>query len=257
MLSHLYGEHVLILDNPYLSHLLAKISSSETEQPTLTELIRKCYVGLLQEVCCRELDSAQIDLPTRMHPVQSEAILETNMFRKEHSCVVVDLARAGMVPAQTVYENLHDILPAKNLRQDHFYAARKTNEYNEVIGVDISGSKIGGDIQDKLLMFPDPMGATGGTICHAVSYYKQQVEGTPRSIISAHLIITPEYIQNIKKHHPEVKIFALRLDRALSSKKALAAKPGEFLSEERGLNANHYIVPGAGGIGELLNNSLD
>ncbi len=39
------------------------------------------------------------------------------------------------------------------------------------------------------------------------------------------------------------------------SERALAAAPGEFADEERGLNDVQYIVPGAGGMGELLTNS--
>ena len=46
---------------------------------------------------------------------------------------------------------------AKNIRQDHFYIQRKTNERHEVIGVDVSGSKIGGD-QENACSLPDPMG---------------------------------------------------------------------------------------------------
>ena len=71
-----------------------------------------------------------------------------------------------------------------------------------------------------------------------------------------HLIVTPEYIKRIKKDHPDVKIFALRLDRGLSEDSVLASIPGHLWDKERGLTDNHYIVPGAGGVGEILNNSF-
>jgi len=67
---------------------------------------------------------------------------------------------------------------------------------------------------------------------------------------------TPEYIQKIKSLHPDCEVYTIRLDRGLSTDKALNSIPGEFPNEERGLNDNQYIVPGAGGIGELLNNSF-
>jgi hypothetical protein len=54
-----------------------------------------------------------------------------------------------------------------------------------------------------------------------------------------------------------VKIYAFRVDRGLSSPRALSALPGEFPSEERGLNDHHYIIPGAGGLGEVLNNAVE
>jgi hypothetical protein len=50
-------------------------------------------------------------------------------------------------------------------------------------------------------------------------------------------------------------VYALRLDRGLSSDRALASVPGKYWDEERGLNDTQYIVPGAGGVGELLNNA--
>ena len=43
-----------------------------------------------------------------------------------------------------------------------------------------------------------------------------------------HLIVTPEYIKRIKKDHPDVKIFALRLDRGLSEDSVLASIPGHL-----------------------------
>jgi uracil phosphoribosyltransferase len=35
----------------------------------------------------------------------------------------------------------------------------------------------------------------------------------------------------------------------------LSTVPGTFWDEERGLDERHYIVPGAGGVGEILNNA--
>ena len=35
----------------------------------------------------------------------------------------------------------------------------------------------------------------------------------------------------------------------------LATVPGSRWAEERGLTENHYIVPGGGGLGEVMNNS--
>ena len=70
-----------------------------------------------------------------------------------------------------------------------------------------------------------------------------------------HLIVTPEYLRHVCSAHPEVLVYALRLDRGLSSAAVLETVPGERWGEERGLNDHHYIVPGAGGLGELMNNS--
>ena len=71
------------------------------------------------------------------------------------------------------------------------------------------------------------------------------------------LIITPEYIRRIQSDHPDVIIYAVRLDRGLSSAEVLNSTPGSRWDEERGLTDNHYIVPGGGGFGEVLNNALE
>ena len=55
--------------------------------------------------------------------------------------------------------------------------------------------------------------------------------------------------------HPDVIIYALRLDRGLSPARVLKTEPGTHWDEERGLNNIQYIVPGAGGVGEILNNA--
>ena len=78
--------------------------------------------------------------------------------------------------------------------------------------------------------------------------------GAPTEIVCLHLIITPEFIARVTADHPDVHIYALRLDRGLSSDEALAAKPGS-VDGECGINEVQYIVPGAGGLGEIINNS--
>lgn len=250
-IDHNYGENVHLLNNPHLLHLLSILSQDQCTQPTFTTLVRKSYQLLLDELINLYLVRAQRSITTRM-----QAPLNGELLDLKQKVVSVDLARAGMVPSQEIYEHLNYLLPFENLRQDHFYAARVVNDQGHVIGTDISGSKIGGPVENATVIFPDPMGATGGTIVEAVNHYKNNVEGRAKNFIALHLIVTPEYIQRIKKDVPEVKIIAGRLDRGLSSKKALSSPPGTYPEEERGLNESQYIVPGAGGIGELLNQSF-
>ena len=136
--------------------------------------------------------------------------------------------------------------------------ARVTDESGAVTGVSVSGSKIGGDIKDSILLLPDPMGATGGSMSHAISMYKELASssGAPAKIITANLVVTPEYVQKITADHPDVLIYGLRLDRGLSASDVLSNSLGENIDAEIGLNELQYIVPGAGGVGEILNNSF-
>ena len=70
-----------------------------------------------------------------------------------------------------------------------------------------------------------------------------------------HLIVTPEYLKNVLEAHPDTSIYALRLDRGLSPPEIFSTVPGTRWAEERGLDEHQYIVPGAGGVGEILNNA--
>ena len=150
---------------------------------------------------------------------------------------------------------MNEILDPSVVRQDHLFMSRQTNELGEVIGATWHDAKIGRDVADRYVLFPDPMGATGSSLVSALTYYKTALEGRPAKCIAMHLIITPEYIQRVHSVHPDTIIYALRLDRGLSQPNALKNEPGTHIHEERGLNETHYIVPGAGGVGEILNNA--
>lgn len=255
-IDHKYGENIHILKDPYLITLVEKISKKTTLQPMLTEYIKKAYAHLFSQIVSHSFSREHITSLTRMSEFHTEGCYSGEILDQKTKVVTVDLARAGMVPSQLIYDELNYILDPSNIRQDHFYAARMTNTKNEVIGVDISGSKIGGDIENTYVIFPDPMGATGGTISEAISHYKKQVKGNAVKYITAHLMITPEYIKKIKADHPDCEVYSIRLDRGLSTTNALNNIPGSFPEEERGLNDQQYIIPGAGGVGELLNNSF-
>lgn len=251
-----YPPGIHILDSNIGSTLLEKIAHPDTTQPIFTQLIKKAYEHLFDSVLNTCFPTIPKNTRSRMAEFHSEGNYTTNVIDPNLNVVCVDLARAGMIPSQLFFEQLHNILPAQNLRQDHIYAARKVNKKNEVIGIDISGSKIGGGIENSFVLIPDPMGATGGTICETINIYKEKVAGTASKFITAHLIITPEFIKKINTTHPDVEIFALRLDRGLSDPTILESVPGTAWDMEVGLNANQYIVPGAGGVGEILNNSF-
>jgi uracil phosphoribosyltransferase len=169
--------------------------------------------------------------------------------------VTVNIARAGTLPSQVVFETLIQLLTPDKVRQDHVFMARTINAAGCVTGVSMAGNKIGGDVDNAIVLFPDPMGATGASLSHTVGLYKTAAS-KPRKLLSLHLIVTPEFIARMRVDHPEVSIYALRLDRGMSSEAALQSGLGEFPEAESGLNEVQYIVPGAGGVGELLNNSF-
>lgn len=254
-IEHKYGSNVHILSHPMAQSFLAKLSSPDTHQPTLNYIVERLYGILLDTVVNSIFPREIVVLDTRMKEHHENGVFHGEIISANTPVVSVDLARAGIFPSHLCYHHLNFIMNPKVLRQDHFYIQRKTNAANEVVGVDLSGSKIGGGIEGAIVLFPDPMGATGGSMSHAISHYKNGVEGNALKFVTMNLIITPEYIRRMKADHPDVEIFALRLDRGTSSDKVLNSIPGTFTDEESGLNQHQYIVPGAGGVGEILNNS--
>jgi uracil phosphoribosyltransferase len=99
------------------------------------------------------------------------------------------------------------------------------------------------------------MGATGSTVSRVLAQYGEGTRGLPRKTVAVHLVITPEYLRHVTTQHPHVVVYALRLDRGLSSDEVLGSPAGARWNEEVGLNDHHYIVPGAGGVGEIINNA--
>ena len=98
------------------------------------------------------------------------------------------------------------------------------------------------------------MGATGATVGRAIEHYLEEF-GHPRRILAMPMITTPEFLRALLPRFPELRVYTARLDRGLSPQDVLSSVPGADWDRERGLDDRGYIVPGAGGVGEELNNS--
>ncbi|MGZ3726382.1 MAG: uracil phosphoribosyltransferase [Pseudobdellovibrio sp.] len=255
MQKHHYGPQFNLIENTYLESLLTRLCLPETTQPEINRLIEKLYSGLIQAAVNKFVPQVRQNFKTRMSEVHPEAVLSAQTFDTSTRAVSVNLARAGTFPSHICYDFLHTVLPAENIRQDHIFAARLTDNSHKVTGTHLGSYKIGGGVDKALVFFPDPMGATGGTLVSAIDYYDQNIEGRAQQFIALHLIVTPEYLNKVLKHSEKIQVFALRVDRGLSDPDVLKAPLGLHWEREKGLNERQYIVPGAGGLGELLNNS--
>ena len=255
-IKHHYGDRVHIIDDKCLSTVLTQLCLNETKQPLINEYVTRLYSSLIEKVLDQEFPHKKIRVETRMTAKHPKARLETEVLNREQKTVSVNLARAGTLPSHVCYTFMNYVLNPDLVRQDHITAARKTNEKNQVVGTSLAGSKIGGDVDDSIVIFPDPMGATGGTVISAIDHYKKEVEGRAKKFIAIHLIVTPEYLKKVLKAQKDLTVYTLRVDRGLSSAEVLKTELGKKWDEEKGLDDTHYIVPGAGGVGELLNNSF-
>lgn len=253
--EHHYGPQFHLIDNVFLESLLTRLCLEPTRQPEINRLIEKLYHGLIEALVNQLFKTETKKFSTRMASAHPQSLLIAQAFSQLTKAVCVNLARAGTFPSHICYDFLHTILPAENLRQDHIFAARMTDVSQQVTGTHLGSFKIGGSVENSFVIFPDPMGATGGTLTSAIDYYEKQIEGPAQQYIALHLIVTPEYLKKVLKHSPRIQVFALRVDRGLSPAEVLKSPLGLYWDQEKGLNENQYIVPGAGGLGELLNNS--
>ncbi len=254
-LPHHYGPQVHLLADPVLLTQLAQLCRPETLQPTITGLVRDLYRSLTRAVLACELPRTTARVRTRMFASTPNGVWTGSIIQPDTQVVTVDVARAGTLPSQIVFDTLCRLLNPDGVRQDHVFMNRTLDARGEVVGVTVSGTKVGGPVDKAVVLIPDPMGATGGSMSHTLAMYKAMEGGPPQKLIALNLIITPEYLATLKREHPDVHVYALRLDRGMSAPDILATGLGERWQDERGLNERQYIVPGAGGLGEVLNNS--
>jgi uracil phosphoribosyltransferase len=254
-MPHRYGPSVHLVGNPFLLSQLATLCAKGTVQPQINRLVALLYTDLVKTVINAEFPRKSVTIPTRMIDSTPQALYQGQVIDPHVRAVTVNIARAGTLPSQVAYDLLNVTLDPELVRQDHIIMSRMLDEAETVVGSSIGGAKIGGDVDDAFVLFPDPMGATGGSLSTAVSLYKSKVPGKSRRILLLNLIVTPEYLRRITTDHPDVTVYALRLDRGMSPPEVFGTVPGTLWEKERGLDDRQYIVPGGGGFGEIMNNA--
>ena len=254
-LKHHYGQNVHLVGNPYLLSQLATLCAKETIQPQINRLVATLYADLVKMVINAEFPRKRVAVPTRMIDHTPAGIFQGEVIDPEVRAISVNIARAGTLPSQVTFDLLNTILTPSLVRQDHIIMSRMLDNAEHVVGSNVGGAKIGGDVDDAYVLFPDPMGATGGSLSTAIKLYKQKVPGKMKKVLCLNLIVTPEYVRRLTSDHPDVSIYALRLDRGLSPPEVFGTAPGALWEKERGLDDRQYIVPGGGGMGEVMNNA--
>ncbi len=88
------------------------------------------------------------------------------------------------------------------------------------------------ECKDKTVILVDPMVATGGSLCDAITVIKSKL---PKKIISLNIIGSPEGMAVLEQKHPDVDIYIAQIDDAL--------------------NENMFIIPGLGDAGDRSYNT--
>ena len=205
-------DNVTIFDHPLVNHKVAILRDENTSMKEFRELIEE-ITTLMTFECLKE------GVPTVEKQVKTPLEVCTQRVAKDNSIVIVPILRAGpgMVNAG------HVLFPSAKVGHIGLYRDEETLEPKEYY------SKFPVGIEDKLVLLVDPMLATGGSACDAISMLKKR---GCKNIKFMAVIGAPEGVSRVAETHPDVHIFVSTLDRCLNEK--------------------GYILPGLGDAGDRL-----
>lgn len=262
--AQLYPDHyknqVHILHSTFALSLLHSFCNDQVGYCQAHSFLPSLYTSLLF-AATSTLPVAKGSTPTRMQAYEKERGVNTSSTLENSNAVVVSVLRAGNVPSVIIGDTLA-LSQNVGVYNDYVVAERVTQQDGGISGTKISGCKLSSkelpkDATKRILIVPEPMGATASTTDEILSFYHRQYQPQGGldffdAIWGLYLIVTPEFIVNMANKWPQAQIFSHRLDRGLSPKEVLATKLGSHVQQEKGLTANGYIVPGAGDVGNLL-----
>ena len=116
--------------------------------------------------------------------------------------------------------NGFDIIDCSIIWYDYIISAivKKSNTYPII-----------GKVKNKFFIVLDPMLATGNSSIEAINLIKRSGV-TASNIMLVSLLAAPEGLKNVRKTHPDLKLFTASIDK--------------------GLNKNKFIIPGLGDAGD-------
>ncbi|MBQ4371424.1 MAG: uracil phosphoribosyltransferase [Firmicutes bacterium] len=202
---------VYVFDHPLIQHKTALMRDKTCSVKDFRDLVRE-VASLMTFEATRDLPLKKVEIETPM------AKAEFNVLEGE-DVAVVPILRAGL----GMVDGVLDLIPNAKVGHIGLYRDPVTHEPHEYY------CKLPYDIEKRRIFVVDPMLATGGSAVDAIKFIKER---GGKSIAFMCIIATPEGIEFLQKHHPDVDIY-------------IAAKDAY-------LNDTKYIVPGLGDAGDRL-----
>lgn len=200
-----------IIDHPMVQHKLSIMRRKETGPKDFRQLLTEISLLMGYEVT-RDLPLDPIEIETPICKMTAREISGKKL-------AIVPILRAGM----GMIDGLLTLLPVA--RVGHIGLYRNEETHKPVVYY----CKLPEDIQQRMVIVTDPMLATGGSACDAISMLK---EIGCTNIRLMNLVAAPEGVKKVQETHPDVDIYIAALDREL--------------------NENAYIVPGLGDAGDRI-----
>ena len=200
-----------VVDHPLIQHKLTIMRDKRTGPKDFRELLEEITVLMGYEVT-RDfpLDDYEIDTP--MAHMTAKRIAGKKV-------AIVPILRAGL----GMVDGLLNLIPVAKV--GHIGLYRDHTTHKPVVYY----CKLPPDIDKREVIVCDPMLATGGSSCDAISMLKEK---GVRDIRLLCLVSAPEGVKKVQDEHPDVDIFTAALDEKLDE--------------------NCYIVPGLGDAGDRL-----
>ena len=200
-----------VIDHPMIQHKLTIMRKKETGSKDFRELLKEISLLMSYEVT-RDLPLDDIEIET---PI-CKTIAKKVSGRK---LAIVPILRAGI----GMVDGLQTLVPVAKVGHIGLYRNEETH-----VPV-VYYCKLPEDINQRLVIVTDPMLATGGSACDALSMLKERGCNTIRLLC---LVSAPEGIARVQKEHPDVDIYVAAVDDHL--------------------NKDAYIVPGLGDAGDRI-----
>ena len=204
-------ENVNILDHPLIRHKLAIIRDKNTNTKQFREIISELATLMAYE-SFKDVPTQKIIVETPLETVEQTVV-------KENSIAIVPILRAGL----GMVDGILSLFPAAKVGHIGLYRDEETFEPKEYY------CKLPVGIENKVVMVVDPMLATGGSACDAITMLKKR---GCKKIKLMSIIGAPEGVSKVAETHPDVEIYVSTLDRCL--------------------NEHCYILPGLGDAGDRI-----
>ena len=199
-----------IIDHPLVQHKLSIMRDKETSTMKFRELLQEIAMLMGYEIT-RDFPLMYEDIETPLMPMKAPKIAGKKV-------VIVPILRAGL----GMVDGLMKLMPSARIGHIGLYRDEETclpvfYYYKMPVS------------KDRLVILTDPMLATGGSACDAISRLKK--DGYTRIKLMC-LVASPEGVEVVNKQHPDVDIYLASLDE--------------------GLNDRNYILPGLGDAGDRI-----
>ena len=202
---------VHVIDHPMVQHKLTIMRDKETGSKDFRQLLEEISLLMGYEITR--------DIPLEDKEIETPICKMTAKKVSGRKLAIVPILRAGM----GMVEGLHTLVPVAKVGHIGLYRNEQTHEPV------VYYCKLPEDIQERLVIVTDPMLATGGSSCDALTMLKERGCNNIRLMC---LVAAPEGIARVQKEHPDVDIYVAAIDDHL--------------------NADAYIVPGLGDAGDRI-----